>query len=75
MHSCSTLSGGATGLLVPELFGDYWLLQAGDRASAKARSAFVDWFLGEMHRLALKENGSQAVTSKDRKQIVEEIES
>jgi DNA-binding transcriptional LysR family regulator len=59
----------------PVLFGDYWLLQAGDRASAKARSAFVDWFLGEMHRLALKENGLQAVTSKDRKQIVEEIES
>jgi LysR family glycine cleavage system transcriptional activator len=37
----------------PVVFGDYWLLQAGDRASAQARTAFVDWFLREMQRIVL----------------------
>ena len=27
--------------------GDYWLLEAADRASAKARAAFVEWLRGE----------------------------
>jgi LysR family glycine cleavage system transcriptional activator len=31
----------------PVAFGDYWLLQATDRASRKARAAFLDWFAGE----------------------------
>ena len=25
-------------------FGDYWLLEATDRATAKARAAFIEWF-------------------------------
>jgi LysR family glycine cleavage system transcriptional activator len=28
-------------------FGDYWLLEAADRAGAKVRSAFVQWLRGE----------------------------
>jgi LysR family glycine cleavage system transcriptional activator len=35
----------------PVTFGDYWLLQASDRASAKARAAFIDWFAGETRRI------------------------
>jgi hypothetical protein len=27
--------------------GDYWLLEAVDRGSAKARAAFVQWLRGE----------------------------
>jgi len=59
----------------PVLFGDYWLLQASDRPSAKARSAFIDWFLGEMDRVRPKENGPQAVASKDRSQVEEKTTS
>jgi hypothetical protein len=28
-------------------FGDYWLLEGSDRASAEARSAFVSWLEAE----------------------------
>lgn len=28
-------------------FGDYWLLEGSDRAGAKARAAFVEWFVKE----------------------------
>ena len=28
----------------PVTFGDYWLLEAADRATAKARAAFIEWF-------------------------------
>ncbi len=41
----------------PVTFGDYWLLQSSDRGSAKARAAFVDWFLGEMQRIAPSADG------------------
>lgn len=33
-------------------FGDYWLLEAADRASAKVRAAFVGWLDGETHHLS-----------------------
>jgi LysR family transcriptional regulator, glycine cleavage system transcriptional activator len=36
----------------PVTFGDYWLLQATDRTSAKARAAFVQWFSEEIIRFA-----------------------
>jgi LysR family transcriptional regulator, glycine cleavage system transcriptional activator len=32
-------------------FGDYWLLEATDRATAKARAAFVEWFNQEARSL------------------------
>jgi hypothetical protein len=51
-------------------FGDYWLLQAKDRGSAKARAAFVDWFLGEMQRIALNDGGTQGGTSN----VVDQVE-
>ncbi len=35
----------------PVPFGDYWLLQAGDPASAAARADFVAWFSGEIRRI------------------------
>jgi LysR family glycine cleavage system transcriptional activator len=35
----------------PVVFGDYWLLQAADRTSAKARAAFLEWFLLEIQRI------------------------
>jgi LysR family glycine cleavage system transcriptional activator len=39
----------------PVTFGDYWLLQATGRTSAKARAAFLDWFAGETQRIAGKD--------------------
>ena len=44
----------------PVNFGDYWLLQASDRGSTKARTAFVDWFLGEMQGIAPTAGGPTA---------------
>jgi LysR family glycine cleavage system transcriptional activator len=55
----------------PVVFGDYWLLQGGDRASAIARRAFVDWFLGEMQRISLKNVVPAVSTSKARRPIEE----
>ncbi len=37
------------------LFGDYWLLQAQDRATAAARADFVAWFAGEIERIGGKD--------------------
>jgi LysR family glycine cleavage system transcriptional activator len=34
----------------PITFGDYWLLESTDRASAKVRAAFVDWLTTEIER-------------------------
>jgi LysR family glycine cleavage system transcriptional activator len=34
----------------PITFGDYWLLESADRASAEVRAAFVDWLTMEMER-------------------------
>ncbi len=39
----------------PVPFGDYWLLQAADRASAGARADFVAWFAQEIERINGKE--------------------
>jgi LysR family transcriptional regulator, glycine cleavage system transcriptional activator len=36
----------------PITFGDYWLLEASDRASAKVRAAFVDWLDGQVEGLS-----------------------
>jgi LysR family glycine cleavage system transcriptional activator len=33
-------------------FGDYWLLESADRASAKARAAFVEWLNGQVGGLS-----------------------
>jgi LysR family glycine cleavage system transcriptional activator len=56
----------------PVVFGDYWLLQAGDRASAMARRAFVDWFSGEMQRISLK-NVVPAVSASSARKPIEEV--
>jgi DNA-binding transcriptional LysR family regulator len=32
----------------PLTFGDYWLLETTDRASAKARAAFAEWLDAEI---------------------------
>jgi LysR family transcriptional regulator, glycine cleavage system transcriptional activator len=50
----------------PVTFGDYWLLQATDRASTKARAAFLDWFAGETQRIAGKDARSPGDSSKTR---------
>ena len=34
----------------PITFGDYWLLESTDRASAKVRAAFVEWLMKEIAR-------------------------
>jgi LysR family transcriptional regulator, glycine cleavage system transcriptional activator len=36
----------------PITFGDYWLLESGDRASAKVRAAFVNWLNGQVEGLS-----------------------
>ncbi len=28
----------------PVQFGEYWLVEAGDRRTEKTRAAFIDWF-------------------------------
>jgi hypothetical protein len=35
----------------PVTYGDYWLLEATDRATAKARAAFIEWFILEAESL------------------------
>jgi LysR family glycine cleavage system transcriptional activator len=50
----------------PVTFGDYWLLQATDRTSTKARTAFLDWFAGETQRIAGKDARSPGDSSKTR---------
>jgi LysR family glycine cleavage system transcriptional activator len=42
----------------PVTYGDYWLLEATDRATAKARAAFIEWFNLEAKSLA----GAQSET-------------
>jgi DNA-binding transcriptional LysR family regulator len=36
----------------PVTFGDYWLLEATDRATAKARAAFIGWLDVETKQLS-----------------------
>lgn len=39
-------------------FGDYWLLEATDRATAKARAAFIAWFYLEAKSLFRSQSGT-----------------
>jgi len=50
----------------PVTFGDYWLLQSTDRASAKARAAFLQWFAGETQRITGKEARNSGDTAGSR---------
>jgi hypothetical protein len=36
----------------PVTYGDYWLLEATDRATTKARAVFIEWFNLEAKSLA-----------------------
>jgi LysR family glycine cleavage system transcriptional activator len=41
------------------IFGDYWLLEATDRATAKGRAAFIEWFIQEAQSLYASQSAAQ----------------